>query len=348
MGCRCSWATSPGLTDLAGDPQGWRAAIGKDTPVSDEITQIVADNINAFGSNSDAAVDVFAAARIPEGYYGGFGLGKQDAQEVLTFIGAGRGADGPDADLVRVHEAAQDFTALQVQRAATGQLDPGTAFGTAGSLAAAVNTADFRTAEQVYGDADAAQTRVFENSSLAAGVLAGKAVDVVTSPLPGVVGDGVSALADQAIEGYQPEDTAGQQGAALVERMAGRQNVELDHLVVSVLERTDRLPSDAPNLDAVLDESGRVSPLESFRDGNPDDDVTAADTAPRDALAAAARHGPSGDAAWRSAVDRYQFTVATELSRLDPDHAVPEPRHPLESSDLERLRGEDRVPWNLR
>ena len=83
------------LTDLAGDPQGWREAIGKDTPISAEITQIVADNINAFGSNSDAAVDVFAAARIPEGYYGGFGLGKQDAQDVLTFIGAGRGRTAP-------------------------------------------------------------------------------------------------------------------------------------------------------------------------------------------------------------------------------------------------------------
>ena len=55
------------LTDVAQDPFGWREAIGKGTPVSDAITGIVTDNIDAFGRDSDAAVDVFTPARIAGG-----------------------------------------------------------------------------------------------------------------------------------------------------------------------------------------------------------------------------------------------------------------------------------------
>ena len=53
---------------------------------------------------------------------------------MLTFVGAGPSADGPDADLVRVHVAAPAFTQHQVVQAASGAVDPGTAFGTAGSV----------------------------------------------------------------------------------------------------------------------------------------------------------------------------------------------------------------------
>ena len=195
------------LTDVAQDPYGWREAIGKGTPISDAITGIAVDNIDAFGRNSDAAVDVFTPARVPEGQYGGFSLGRQDAQDALTFIGAGRPDDGPDADLVRVHVAAQQFTQHEIAQAALGVQDPGTAFGTASSVNAAVNTADFRSAMRLHDDADAARKSLFENGSLAAGVVVDKAVELATAPLPGLVGDGVSALVD-AIDGYAPE-TAG-------------------------------------------------------------------------------------------------------------------------------------------
>ena len=277
------------LTDVAQDPYGWRDAIGKGTPVSDAITGIVVDNIDAFGRDSDAAVDVFTPARIEQGQYGGFSLGRQDAQDVLTFVGAGRPEDGPDADLVRVHVAARQFTQHQIQQAALGAQDPGTAFGTAGSVTAAVNTADFRSAMHVHDDADAARKSLFENGSLAAGVVVDQAVELATAPLPGLVGDGVSALVDQAIDGFAPDDTAGQKGTDLVTAIYGRQSLEADHLVVSTLEQAGRLPADAPDLAAVTDATGRVSSLESFRDGNPDPDVTALGPTPTEALARIAR-----------------------------------------------------------
>ncbi len=336
------------LTDVAQDPFGWREAIGKGTPVSDAITGIVTDNIDAFGRDSDAAVDVFAPARIAEGQYGGFSLGKQDAQDVLTFVGAGRSADGPDADLVRVHVAAQQFTQHQVVQAASGAVDPGTAFGTAGSVAAAVNAADFRTAMHVHDDADAARKSVFENGSLAAGVVVDQAVQLATAPLPGIVGDGVSALVDQAIDGFSPEDTAGQKGTDLVTAIYGRQSLEARHLIVSTLEEAGRLPADAPDLDAVTDATGRVSSLESFRDGNPDPDVTALDTAPADALKQIAYAGPVGaDPTWGDAVDGYENAINIGLAHLDPDYANPEPRTELESDEVDRLQGKDRVPWGF-
>ena len=245
------------LTDVAQDPYGWREAIGKGTPVSDAITGIVVDNIDAFGRDSDAAVDVFTPARIEQGQYGGFSLGRQDAQDVLTFVGAGRPEDGPDADLVRVHVAAGQFTQHQIQQAALGAQDPGTAFGAAGSVTAAVNTADFRSAMHQYDDADAARKSLFENGSLAAGVVVDKAVELATAPLPGLVGDGVSALVDHAIDGFAPDDTAGQKGTDLVTAIYGRQSLEADHLVVSSLEQAGRLPADTPDLAAVTDASGR-------------------------------------------------------------------------------------------
>ncbi|HEX5811533.1 MAG TPA: hypothetical protein VFY38_05505 [Pseudonocardia sp.] len=336
------------LTDVAQDPYGWRDAIGKGTPVSDAITGIVVDNIDAFGRNSDAAVDVFTPARVPEGQYGGFSLGRQDAQDVLTFVGAGRPADGPDADLVRVHVAAQQYTQHEIAQAALGAQDPGTAFSAAGSVNAAVNTADFRSAMHVHDDADAARKSLFENGSLAAGVVVDKAVEIATAPLPGLVGDGVSALVDQAIDGYAPEDTAGRKGTDLVDAIYGRQSLEADHLVVSTLEQAGKLPADAPDLAAVTDATGRVSSLESFRDGNPDPDVTALGVPPSEALARIARHGPAGAGPdWEAAVRGYQDSIKIELARLDPDYANPDPRVELESGEVDRLQGKERVPWGF-
>ena len=340
------------LTDVAQDPYGWRDAIGNGTPVSDAITGIVVDNIDAFGRDSDAAVDVFTPARIEQGQYGGFSLGRQDAQDVLTFVGAGRPDDGPDADLVRVHVAARQFTQHEIAQAALGAQDPGTAFSTAGSVTAAVNTADFRSAMHLHddadADADAARNSLFENGSLASGVVVDKTVELATAPLPGLVGDGVSALVDHAIDGFAPDETAGRKGADLVEAIYGRQSLEADHLVVSTLEQAGQLPADTPDLDAVTDATGRVSSLESFRDGNPDPDVTALGVKPSDALARIARHQPPGAGPeWGAAVQDYENSIKIELSRLDPDYANPEPRVELDSGEVDRLQGKERVPWGF-
>jgi len=335
------------LTDVAQDPYGWRDAIGKGTPVSDAITGIVVDNIDAFGRDSDAAVDVFAPARIAEGQYGGFSLGRQDAQDVLTFVGAGRPEQGPDADLVRVHAAARQFTQHEVEQAALGRLDPGTAFGTAADVAAAVDTGDFRSAMHVHDNADAARKSLFENGSVAAGLVADQAVKLATAPLPGIVGVVASVVVDQAVDGFSPDDTAGQQGADLINSISGGQTLEANHLIVSSLEHAGRLPADVPDLAAVTDESGHVSSLESFRDGNPDPDVTALETAPGQALDNIARHGPTGSAEWGTAVQDYHTTVRSGLGMLDPDHANPEPRAELEGGEVRRLEGKDRVPWGF-
>ena len=61
----------------------------------------------------------------------------------------------------------------------------------------------------VHDDADAARQGVFEHPFLAAGVVVDQAVQLATAPLPGIVGDGVSALVDHAIDGFSPKDTAG-------------------------------------------------------------------------------------------------------------------------------------------
>ena len=128
----------------------------------------------------------------------------------------------------------------------------------------------------------------------------------------------------------------------------GRQSLEARHLIVSTLEEAGRLPADAPGLDAVTDATGRVSSLESFRDGNPDPDVTALDTTPADALKQISRAGPVGaERPGRDAVDSYENTINIGLTQLDPDYANPEPRTELESDEVDRLQGKDRVPWGF-
>ena len=158
----------------------------------------------------------------------------------------------------------------------------------------------------------------------------------------------MSALVDQAIDGYAPEDTAGRKGTDLVDAIYGRQSLEADHLVVSTLVQAGKLPADAPDLAAVTDATGRVSSLESFRDGNPDPDVTALGVPPPEALARIARHGPAGAGPdWEAAVRGYQDSIKIELARLDPDYADPDPRVELESGEVDRLQGKERVPWGF-
>ena len=47
------------------------------------------------------------------------------------------------------------------------------------------------------------------------------------------------------------------------------------------------------------------------------------------------------------AVDAYENKIHIELSQLDPDYANPEPRTELESDEVDRLQGKDRVPWGF-
>ena len=104
----------------------------------------------------------------------------------------------------------------------------------------------------------------------------------------------------------------------------GRQSLEADHLVVSTLEQAGRLPADTPDLAAVTDASGRVSSLESFRDGNPDPDVTALGPKPTEALARIARDGPPGAGPdWEASVRGYEESIKIELARLDPTTPMP-------------------------
>jgi hypothetical protein len=225
------------LVASAQDPYGWRAAVGKGTPISDAITGIVADHIEAFAAAGPGGV---SPIRIDQGFSGGFGLSRQDARDVLTFVGAGRAVDGPDTDLVRIHVAAQQFTRYEVAQAASGALGPATAFATAAGVTVAVHTADFRTALRVLDDADAARQSLFADGSLA------------------------SAL--------------------------------------------------------VADE----------------------------ALAAITRAGPAGAGPeWSEAVRDHHRVIATELRALAPDQARPEPRTALESDEVDRLRGRDRIPWGF-
>ena len=337
------------LTDVAQDPYGWRDAIGKGTPVSDAITGIVVDNIDAFGRNSDAAVDVFTPGpdsrgpvrRVQPGPAGRAGRAhvrrrrppRRRSRRRSRPGARGRPAVHPARDRAGGARRAGPRHGLQHgrQRERRGQH---------GGL-------PVRHA-RVHDDADAARKSLFENGSLAAGVVVDKAVEIATAPLPGLVGDGVSALVDQAIDGYAPEDTAGRKGTDLVDAIYGRQSLEADHLVVSTLEQAGKLPADAPDLAAVTDATGRVSSLESFRDGNPDPDVTALGVPPSEALARIARHGPAGAGPdWEAAVRGYEDSIKIELARLDPDYANPDPRVELESGEVDRLQGKERVPWGF-
>ncbi len=260
------------FTDLAGDPYGWREHIERGGPISTEIAMIAAERIDAFSStDASSAPEVFPAAATAGGFQAHLSLGARDGQDVLTFVGAGRDpAAGADRESLAMHTAAQLYTRDQVALAATGHLDPATALGRAGAVTDAVNTAHFRTAMHAYGDADAAAQSVYDNVTTAAGIPLDRAVELAAGAAPGFVGDALSIAVDKAVEGFEPEATAGENGTQITESIRGRQHLDLDHLLVSTYQQIGALPPDTPGLAAVTDPDGQVSTLDSFRDDTPD------------------------------------------------------------------------------
>jgi hypothetical protein len=228
------------LTDVAQDPFGWRAAIAKGTPISDAITGIAVDNIDAFADDVGMKAVAFPTpARLDEGFYGGFWLGRWDARNVLMFVGADRTAEGPDTDLVRMHLAARQHKRLRVMQAAAGDWRPYTALDVSARVDGAVDAADFRTASH--------------------GSLAGQ-------------------IAERTV--------------------LDRHRLDTDRVVAGTLGQAGGLPADQDVAD------------------------------------------------WADAVRVYHDTLEQELRVLD-DYSPPEPRTPLKSGEVDRLRGRDRIPWGF-
>ena len=231
------------LTDVAQDPFGWRAAIGKGTPISDAITGIAVDNIDAFADDVGMKAVAFPTpARLDEGFYGGFWLGRWDARNVLMFVGADRTADGPDADLVRMHMAARQHKRLRVMQAAAGDWPPYTALDVSARVDGAVDAADFRTAFHV-DDAPAAGRSLLDNGSLA-GQIAERTVPTAAPPWPGVTDGGTSIVVDRAIAGYAPGETIGLQGIDLKRTVLDRHRLDTDRVVAGTLGQAGGLPAD--------------------------------------------------------------------------------------------------------
>jgi hypothetical protein len=157
--------------DLAQDPYGWRAEIPEGGVISDTIAKTAAEHIDAFsGSNTGSKPEVYPAAEIAEGFLSQLELAGRDAEDVLTFVAAGREPGTPDKDLIALHTAAQAYTRHQVMQAIAGELDPSTALIQAGSVANAVNTADFRSAMHADESVDAAWPAVYDDVSAVAGI----------------------------------------------------------------------------------------------------------------------------------------------------------------------------------
>jgi hypothetical protein len=338
--------------DLAQDPYGWREEIPKGSRISDTLAMTAAEHIDAFSRpDAIAKTEVRPAAEVPGGFLSQLLLGGRDAEDVLTFVAAGRDPGEPDRDLITLHAAAQAYTSHQVQLATAGELDPSTAMKQAGSVTRAVNMADFRSAMQAYESADAAKSAVYENASTVAGIPLGRAVEFAAGAAPGWVGDALSTVVDKAVAGLEPEATAGAKGQAALNDLVGRQELDIDHLIVSAYQEAGALSADTPHLDAVTDESGRLAPLDSFRDDQPDPDVIGNDLDSHSALGEIARRGPAGGNPedWKDALLNYH--KAASLENVDVDHANPEPGTPLDSALVDRARRSDRhgdsIPWPL-
>jgi uncharacterized protein YukE len=329
--------------DLAQDPYGWREEIPKGSRISDMLATTVAEHVDAFSrSDTGSKTEVRPPSETADGFLSKLVLGGRDAEDVLTFVAAGREPGEPDRDLIALHAAAQAYTSHQVQLATAGELDPSTAMSQAGTVMKAVNTADFRSAMQAYESADAAKSAVYENASTVAGIPLGRAVEFAAGAAPGWVGDALSTVVDEAVAGLEPEATAGAKGQGALNDIVGRQELDINHLIVSAFQEAGALPADTPHLDAVTDESGRLSPLDSFRDDQPDPDVTGNDLDSHSALEEIVRRGPAGGDPedWADALQSYRD--AASLGRLDVDHANPEPRTPLDSEVVDRARRSDR------
>jgi hypothetical protein len=339
------------FVDLAQDPYGWRAEIPKGSAISDTIAMTAAERIDAF-SRSETGSELRPAAEIADGFQSKLELDGRDAEDLLTFVAAGREPGAPDKDLVALHAAAQAYTRDQVMQAIEGPLDPSTALAKAGTVASAVNTADFRSAVHASESVDAARSAVYDNASTAAGIPLGRAVEFAAGAAPGWVGDALSAAVDKAVEGFEPAATAGADGQRTLDDIARRQNLDVNHLIVTAYQQAGALPADTPDLDAVTDNTRQVSALDSFRDDQIDPDVTGNDLGSLDALAQIARQGPAGGnpQEWQDALDEYRD--AANLGYADVDHANPDPRAPLDSTLVDKARRSDRyddaIPWPTR
>jgi hypothetical protein len=154
------------------------------------------------------------------------------------------------------------------------------------------------------------------------------------------------------VEGFEPAATAAADGQRTLDEIALRQNLDVNHLIVSTYQQAGALPADTPDLDAVTDDTGQVAALDSFRDDQIDPDVTGNDLSSVEALARIARQGPAGEdpKEWRDALDEYR--EAASLGYADVDHANPEPRSPLGSTLVDKARRSDRyddaIPWPIR
>ena len=194
------------LTDVAQDPFGWRAAIGKGTPIR-AITGIAVDNIDAFADDVGMTAVAFPTpARLDEGFYGGFWLGRWDARNVLMFVGADRTADEAD-DLVRMHLAARQHKRLRVMQAAAGDWPPYTALDMWPGLTA-------RSTQPTSGPRFTSITPAA--SACSTGCWPGRSPTGPSNRHPAVARrPGTSRWSTKAIAGYAPGETIGLQGLDL-------------------------------------------------------------------------------------------------------------------------------------
>jgi hypothetical protein len=161
----------------------------------------------------------------------------------------------------------------------------------------------------------------------------------------------LSAVVDKAVAGFEPAATAGSEGQRTLEEIGRGQRLEINHLIVSAFQEAGALPANTPNLDAITDQAGQVSDLDSFRDDQPDPDVIEDELGSAVALDEIARHGPAGGNPkdWEDALQNYRD--AASLGHVDVDHANPEPRTPLDSELVDKARRSDRygqaIPWPL-
>jgi hypothetical protein len=338
------------FVDLAQDPYGWREGIAKGSKISHEIALTTAEHIDAFNQYEGGSL-VRPADEIDGQFLSKIELDPRDAEDLLTFVAAGRKPGEPDEDLIALHAAAQAYTRDQVMQAIEEGTDPSTALTQAGTVTRAVNIADFRSAVQAYESVDAARSAVYDNASTVAGIPLGRAVELAAGAAPGWVGDALSTVVDKAVAGFEPTATAGSEGQGALDDIARRQRLDINHLVVTAFQEAGALPGDTPDLDAITDHTGQVSDLDSFRDDQPDPDVIEDELGSAVALDEIARRGPAGGNPqdWKDALQNYR--EAASLGYPDVDHANPEPRTPLDPAVVDKARHSDRygqaIPWPL-
>jgi hypothetical protein len=338
------------FVDLAQDPYGWREAIAKGSKISHEIALIAAEHIDAFNQYEGGSL-VRPADEVDGQFLSKLELDPRDAENLLTFVAAGRTPGEPDEDLIALHAAAQAYTRDQIMQVVEDGADPSAALIQAGTITRAVNIADFRSAVQAYESVDAARSAVYDNASTVAGVPLGRAVELAAGAAPGWVGDALSTVVDKAVAGFEPTATAGSEGQGTLDDIARRQRLDINHLVVSAFQEAGALPGDTPNLDVITDHTGQVSDLDSFRDDQPDPDLNEDEIGSAVALDVIASHGPAGGNAqeWKDALQNYR--EAARLGYPDVDHANPEPQTPLDPAVVDKARRSDRygqaIPWPL-